>query len=86
MSLLVGGNLADRCGEVQTGADKSVSWVSFSVGRHLAEICGQLRTAMDKSGSWVSSVAGHLVDRWRTGEDRCGQVRKSHVSGCHLVG
>ena len=63
MSFLVGGNLVDRCGEVQTGADKSVSWVSFSVGRHLAEICGQLRTAMDKSGSWVSSVAGHLVDR-----------------------
>ena len=53
------------------------------IWRRSADSCGQL---------WTSLVPGfpQLPDIWwtgaRTGEDRCGQVRKSHVSGCHLVG
>ena len=42
MSLLFGGNLADRCGLVQTGSDKSGSLVFFLVGGHRAARCGQV--------------------------------------------
>ena len=46
VSFLVGGHLADRCGEVWTGADSSDSWVSLLVGGHLADRCGQVWTTL----------------------------------------
>ena len=53
--------MADRYGQVWTGADKSGSWVS--------SVEGQVRTAENKSGSLVSTIVGRYL------ADRCGQVR-----------
>ena len=43
VSLLVGGHLEDRCGQMRTGADSPGSWVSLLVGGHLRDGCGQDR-------------------------------------------
>ena len=45
VSFLVGGHLADGCGQLQKATDKSSSWVS-SVGGHFADRCGQVRQVM----------------------------------------
>ena len=65
---------ADRCGQVRTGADNSVCWLSF-LGRIF---CGQVRTGADRGGQVRKSLAPRcpeLADIGRTGADSCGQVR-----------